>query len=67
MHADVTPGLVEIAPGDKTNKPGKYRLIVTVPPGIPTGTVNEEIILETDHPFAKEVKIPIYGFIRDAS
>jgi hypothetical protein len=57
---------VEIAPGDKTSKPGKYRLIVTVPPGTPTGTVNDEIILETDHPFAKEVKIPIYGFIRDA-
>ncbi|AGA25211.1 DUF1573 domain-containing protein [Singulisphaera acidiphila] len=57
---------VEIAPGDKASKPGKYRLIVTVPPGMPTGTVNEEIILETDHPFAKEVKVPIYGFIRDA-
>lgn len=58
---------VEIVPGDdKTKKPGKYRLIVTVPPGMPTGTLDEEIVLETDHPYAKEVKIPIYGFIRDA-
>ncbi|WP_406697559.1 hypothetical protein V5E97_01745 [Singulisphaera sp. Ch08] len=55
---------VEIVPGDK---PGRYRLIVTVPPGLPTGTVEEEVILETDHPFAKELKIPISGFIRSAS
>lgn len=57
---------VEIGAGDKTGKPGKYRLTVTVPPGMPTGTVDDEIILETDHPYAKEVKVPIYGFIRDA-
>jgi hypothetical protein len=58
---------VEIEPGDKTSKPGNYRLTVTVPPGMPTGTVDDEIILETDHPFAKELKVPIYGFIRDAN
>jgi hypothetical protein len=58
---------VEIEPGDKTSKPGNYRLTVTVPPGMPTGTVDDEIILETDHPFAKELKVPIYGFIRDVN
>ena len=58
---------VEIEPGDKSGKPGKYRLIVKVPPGLPVGKVNEEIILESDHPHGKEVKVPISGFIRDAS
>jgi len=58
---------VEVEPGDKASKPGKYRLTVTVPPGMPTGTVDDEIILQTDHPYAKELKVPIYGFIRDAN
>jgi hypothetical protein len=57
---------VEIAPGDNSSKPGKYGMTVTVPPGTPPGTVDDLIILKTDHPQAEELRIPVYGFIRDA-
>lgn len=57
---------VTVEPADPAGKPGKYRLKVTVPPGVPRGTVDTQIVLETDHPYAKELKIPVQGFIRDA-
>jgi len=56
---------VEVLPGEGA-KEGQYRLVVKIPPGMPVGTVNEELVLTTDHPHAKEVKVPIHGFIRDA-
>jgi len=56
---------VDVESGDNSSKPGKYRLTVTVPPGTPSGTVDDLIILKTDHPEAKELRIPIYGYISD--
>lgn len=56
---------VEVTPGDNSSKSGKYRLIVTVPPGTPAGTFDDLIILKTDHPQAKELRIPVHGFVRD--
>jgi hypothetical protein len=38
---------------------GRYRLTVTVPPGTPAGLVDGEIVLHTDHPKVKELKIPV--------
>ena len=45
-------------------KAAKYQLTVTVPPGLPAGMMIEDIILKTDHPQAKEVKIPISVLVR---
>lgn len=54
-----------VEPIDKARKPGQYRLTVTVPPGTPAGTFDDQVVLETDHPYAKELKVPVYGFVRD--
>jgi hypothetical protein len=56
---------VEVQPGDNSSKSGKYRLIVTVPPGTPSGTFEDLIILRTDHPEARELRIPIHGYISE--
>lgn len=48
--------------GEAEGEPGgrAYRLIVTVPPGTPTTVINGTIDLETDHPRASEVRVPVY-------
>lgn len=56
---------VDVQPSDNSSKSGKYRLTVTVPAGTPPGTVDDVIILKTDHPQAGELRIPVYGFISD--
>lgn len=50
---------VEVTPRDESNQDGQYRLTVTVPPGLPSSTIMEEIVLKTDHPKASELKIPV--------
>lgn len=55
---------VAIGPADKTGKAMKYRVTVTIPPGTPTATVDDTIVLESDHPQARELRIPITGFVR---
>jgi hypothetical protein len=50
---------VAVAPSDPSSKGGQYRLTVKVPPGMPPGTIMDHIVLKTDHPKAKELKIPI--------
>jgi hypothetical protein len=38
---------------------GQYLLTVTVPPGMPSGDIEDQIVLKTDHPKAGELKIPL--------
>jgi len=40
-----------------------YQLTVTVPPGLPTGVIHEDIVLGTDHPRASEIRVPFYSQI----
>ncbi|WP_422927301.1 DUF1573 domain-containing protein [Singulisphaera sp. PoT] len=65
MHAP--KGLkVEVLEGTHLPKVRKYRMIVTIPPGTPAGTIEDEIILKTDHPLAAEIKVYANLLIRDA-
>ncbi len=57
---------VEILAGDVLPKVRKYKLIVTLPPGTPAGTIEDEIVLKTNHPLAGEVRVPVNVLIRDA-
>jgi hypothetical protein len=50
---------VSIAPNDTPTLKGRYRVTVTVPPGTAAGLVDDEIILHTDHPKVRELKIPV--------
>jgi hypothetical protein len=50
---------VAVIPNETPSLKGRYRVTVTVPPGTPAGLVDGEIILHTDHPKVKELKIPV--------
>ncbi len=54
---------VEIIPSDvKTGSVAKvrqFKMVVTVPPGTPTGLIEGTITLKSDHPQARQVKIPV--------
>ena len=54
---------VEIIPSDlKTGTVAKVRqlkMVVTVPPGTPAGLIEGTITLKSDHPLARQVKIPV--------
>lgn len=50
---------VQVVPNETPSLKGRYRLTVTVPKGTPAGLVDGEIVLHTDHPKVKEVKIPV--------
>jgi hypothetical protein len=54
---------VAIAPEDK----GRYRLTVTVPPGLAPGVLDAPIVLKTDHPRIHEVKIPLQIYVSSRS
>jgi hypothetical protein len=41
---------------------GGYRIDLVVKPGLPLGRFSDELVIETDHPLRKEVKISIHGF-----
>jgi hypothetical protein len=49
---------VEPAGGDGAAK-GHYNLKIKVPPGTAPGKVIGQIVLKTDHPMARELKIPV--------
>jgi hypothetical protein len=57
---------VAIAPVDEKSKAGgdvkshAYRMTVTVPPGTPPGIIQEPIVLKTDNPKARELKVDVY-------
>ena len=57
--------LVEVVPGVDVAKTGLYELVITIPPGIPPGEIEDLIVLKTDHPQAGEVKIPVNVYVRD--
>jgi hypothetical protein len=50
---------VAITPNETPTLKGRYRVSVTVPAGTPPGLIEGEIVLETDHPKVKELKIPV--------
>jgi hypothetical protein len=50
---------VSVERDDTATLKGRYRLTVKVPPGTAAGDVHGEIVLKTDHPMAKELKIPV--------
>ena len=41
---------------------GGYRIDLAVKPGLPLGRFSDELVIETDHPLRKEVKISIHGY-----
>jgi len=55
---------VDIEPNETATLKGRYRLTVTVPPGTPSGQIEETIILKTDNPKAAELKIPVNIFVQ---
>jgi hypothetical protein len=50
---------VSLEPNETPTLKGRYRLTVTVPPGSPAFQVADEIVLKTDHPRVKELRIPV--------
>ena len=54
---------VEIIPADvkagSAAKIRRYKMIVTVPPGTPSGVIDETITLKSDHPQARQMKIAV--------
>ena len=58
---------IEIVPSDNEGKPGRYRLIATVPPGSPVSQVEEDVVLKTDHPHAAVVNIPASILVLNAN
>jgi hypothetical protein len=50
---------VSITPNDTPTLKGRYRVTVTVPPGTPAGLIEDDIVFQTDHPNARELKIPV--------
>ena len=41
---------------------GGYRIDVQVKPGLPVGRFSDTLVIETDHPLAKETKVSIQGY-----
>ena len=56
---------VEVALTDLAT--GRYTLTVTIPPGTTPGQIEDLIILETDHPQAPTIKIPVNIFVNGPS
>ncbi|MBV8487912.1 MAG: DUF1573 domain-containing protein [Planctomycetaceae bacterium] len=50
---------VGIQPNETATLKGRYRLTATVLPQTPPGIIEGEIILETDYPNVRELKIPV--------
>jgi hypothetical protein len=55
---------VEILPTDKV---GRYKLAVKVPPGSQAGKIIDEIVLKTDHPKADKVIVPVSIWVLNAN
>lgn len=54
---------------ERENRPpaqGDYQLTATVPAGTAAGRVDDQIILETDHPKAGQIKIPVSIYVSNA-
>ncbi|MFO0953912.1 MAG: DUF1573 domain-containing protein [Isosphaeraceae bacterium] len=57
----------EIVPAGDGSKPGRYKLVVTVPPGTPATRIEDEIKIETDHPKAATFSVPVSIWILNAN
>jgi hypothetical protein len=58
---------VKIERSQTKNQAGRYNLRVIVPPGTQPGTIDETMIIKTDHPFAREIKVPIKILVSSVS
>lgn len=47
-------------------KEGRYKLTVTVPPGTPAERIEDDIVLETDHPKAATMTVPLSLWITNS-
>ena len=56
----------KVVPMDSSNQKGRYRLVVTVPPGTPAQKIDDQIELRTDHPKASRVFIPVSIWISNS-
>ena len=54
---------VSISKDDRPETHGRYRLTVTVPPRTAPGLVDDPIVLKTDHPKVKELRIPVSIYV----
>ena len=54
---------ISITREDKPDAQGRYRLTVTVPPRTAPGLVDDPIVLKTDHPKVKELRIPVSIYV----
>jgi hypothetical protein len=58
---------VEVQPGPKHKHASEYQLTITALPGVAPGTVDDEVVLKTDHPKAAELRVPVYLFVHDGN
>ncbi len=56
----------KVLPLDAANRKGRYRLVVTVPPGTPAQKIDDQIELRTDHPKAGRIFIPVSIWIANS-
>lgn len=59
LQATITPVEDSASATNSDTHAKRYRLLVKVAPGTPPGLIDGSIILKTDHPLAREVKIPV--------
>lgn len=59
LKAEVVPSEQVARSSDGAVKFRTYRLNVTVPPGSASGLIEGEIVLKTDHPQARELRVPV--------
>jgi len=58
---------VKITPDDTPTQKGRYKMTVIVVPGTPSGPIEGELVLKTDHPKASQLTIPVSILISSAS
>ncbi len=58
---------VTIESNETPTQKGRHRLTVSVPPGTPSGPIEDEIVIKTDHPRAAEMRIPVMILITKSS
>ncbi len=54
---------VEITPETGPDASGRFRMTVTVPPGLPVGAIDRPILLKTNHPKLPEIRIPVSIYV----
>jgi hypothetical protein len=57
---------VKITPDDRPTQKGRYKMTVSVLPGTPSGPIEGEIVLKTDHPRASQLTIPLNILVSSA-